>query len=521
MFLRRLRRLSLTCTSVSLLALGCGARTAPEEQPTLDALAPFDPLERLLASLPPTCADERDCVVPDTCLRFRCEQAACVPAPELECDDGDDCTLDHCQVATGECEHTPATPDRDGDGHRAPLPGFRPGSPGSCGDDCDDGSADAFPGGSERCDGRDNDCNGVVDDGWSFAVTDRDPVLISSGEEGSLGGIIHDGDRFVVSLSSHTEHLQNQLMALDASGSVLRRSDVALVNSDTFAGPVTWGGAVFATVWEDRRDDDYEIYFNRLDANFAKLGPDVRLTHARGFSLEPDLVLTEDEYVSVWQDRRYGSFRIFGQRISLDGVPIGENVELTPEKNGSESPSLEIGKGNFGLVFNSVGDGKRISFRTVSRDLATLGPIQSISDTASAGASLTYRDERYVVVWSTYDRAPGDAIWGAVLDAEGNVTLPPRRITEPADFARSHHSIHFGDRILLFWAQWTDGSYQIHNRWLNAELEPLTSAVRITDAPGNALGPATAFSPNGELGLVYADFSDGSPKMYFTTLVCE
>src|SRR5206468_3507457 len=69
---------------------------------------------------------------------------------------------------TGACTFPAKTFDLDGDGHRGPLPGHAPADPGSCGDDCDDTSAAALPGGTEICDGVDNDCNGVVDDGAAY-----------------------------------------------------------------------------------------------------------------------------------------------------------------------------------------------------------------------------------------------------------------------------------------------------------------------------------------------------------------
>jgi Putative metal-binding motif len=66
--------------------------------------------------------------------------------------------------------YQPTCQDRDGDGHGvpgttvkmdcAPSAGF-----GDCGGDCDDTNAAIHPGATEVCDGRDNNCDGTVDEG--------------------------------------------------------------------------------------------------------------------------------------------------------------------------------------------------------------------------------------------------------------------------------------------------------------------------------------------------------------------
>src|SRR5690606_2976665 len=141
----------------TLLTLGCGSRSglSTEEE----------------VALADECTTDEDCARP--CMVTYCAAGQCVTTSEVRCDDGDPCTIDTCDPGTDQCVFTMRTPDADGDGHHAPLPGFLPGEPGSCGDDCDDTSALAYPGNVERCDGRDNDCDGVVDNGAQYLT----PIL--------------------------------------------------------------------------------------------------------------------------------------------------------------------------------------------------------------------------------------------------------------------------------------------------------------------------------------------------------
>jgi hypothetical protein len=112
-------------------------------------------------------------------------------APTLDADGdgielGEDC--DDADATLG--APTTRWVDADGDGHgsadiSAPLCGPTPGFVES-NDDCDDTNADAHPGAAERCDGADNDCDGLLDledpdvvDGAALTVyvdADRDGV---------------------------------------------------------------------------------------------------------------------------------------------------------------------------------------------------------------------------------------------------------------------------------------------------------------------------------------------------------
>lgn len=94
---------------------------------------------------PSYCPAGSTCVTGRGCLRdVRCMSSE-------DCRDDDPCTVSE-QCADGRCLVSPSDQDRDGHGAL------------SCGgDDCDDGNARIYPGVAERCNGGDDDCDGIVD----------------------------------------------------------------------------------------------------------------------------------------------------------------------------------------------------------------------------------------------------------------------------------------------------------------------------------------------------------------------
>ncbi|MCA9608063.1 MAG: hypothetical protein KC619_20785, partial [Myxococcales bacterium] len=79
--------------------------------------------------------------------------SSCVPGLPPDCDDGDECTRDSCNIRADTCRHVVDPRDEDGDGV------------GACEGDCDDTDPTRAPGFEEVCEGIDNDCDGRVDEG--------------------------------------------------------------------------------------------------------------------------------------------------------------------------------------------------------------------------------------------------------------------------------------------------------------------------------------------------------------------
>jgi hypothetical protein len=107
------------------------------------------------------CLMDAECDDGDPCNGAEtCSNHQCAAGTTLACDDGEPCTADVCTARVG-CQHSFIDADRD---TYAPALCAAPQIKGG---DCDDNDINTYPGAPELCDGKDNDCNGKVDDNIS------------------------------------------------------------------------------------------------------------------------------------------------------------------------------------------------------------------------------------------------------------------------------------------------------------------------------------------------------------------
>ena len=518
------------------LGAACGGRTGLDHGPALRPVA--------------ECAIDADCAPgPDRCVPRACQIepvvydsgmggeggsellmiGRCVDRAPIDCDDNDPCTADGCDGATGLCAYAPATLDLDNDGHRAPRPGFLPGAPDACGDDCDDSNDAAFPGNPETCDGVDNDCNGVVDDNASFIPLSGAEQRISGDIAPSgTGGLAWSGDSYAAAYWGTDGGLSVYLSTITPTGDVISppgEQPITLVNADASGGPLVWVGDRYGLAWQDRRSGSYEVFFTILDSSGAKKHADTQLTFAEGFSVNVSLTWNMSEFVVVWQDDRFGPFNIFAQRVSVDGVPIGSNAQLT-NGLGNEAPSAAAGFSTLGVA-SGLGDASSnvIAFQTFALDLVgPASPEVRLTDgsTEAVYPMAVWNKDRYVIAW--YDRTASPAgIYAATVSEEGQILTPAKPVTFPGA-ARSRYPFlrPLGDRVLLVYSDDRDMNqgYEIYSRMLSPTLDPLTPELRVTSAPRDSIYPIAAFGPQGNVGILFRDDRELTQNVYFTRLGC-
>ena len=531
------------CASALVLAAGaCGART------TLGYGPPKPP--------EPECAVDADCLIDgDLCKPRACEKLpyvlddgaggaaprtvkveTCVDLAPVDCDDGDPCTADVCEPETGICSYSPATFDLDDDGHRAPRPGFKAGAIDACGDDCDDSNPAAFPGNGEVCDGADNDCNGIVDDNASFIPLGNGDIQISNSAQqpSGSGGLAFNGSSFAGVYTSKTSSGNQVLVTnISADGEILHppgEQAIPVVNGDGSSGPIVWVGDRYGVAWSDRRTGDYEVYFSILDELGVKKHADTQVTNAPDFSINVSLAWNQTEFILVWVDDREGPHTLYGQRMSVDAEPIGENIKLTSESGefGHEAPSTAAGQTTLGVAsgFNNPVDKiSMVDFQTFAVDLsAPVSPRVTLSDgvTKARYPSAVWNSDRYVVAWQQDGGPQANGIWAATMAEDGTILTPAKQVTHPGTNLSVDAALRpLGDRVLLVFADNRDGPrHEIYSVMLSNSLDPLSPETRITNAIEDSTNPIPAFGAAGDVGILFTDHRTFQDEVYFTRLGC-
>ncbi|HEY5960635.1 MAG TPA: hypothetical protein VIV60_28975, partial [Polyangiaceae bacterium] len=292
--------------------------------------------------------------------------------------------------------------------------------------------------------------------------------------------------------------------------------------SDAIAGPLVWTGSLYGTVWEDRRDTSYDIYFNRLDVYGQKLAADLRVTDSSGFSIEPSLLYDGGEWLLAYADENdYHKFGIFVQRISRDAALVGDPVEIVSADYDAHQPRLSRNSAGFGVFFKSIADDQFMYMRLDDQLNVTSAPIP-VELGEPGDVSLRWNGDRYILTWDTRtDTGVGDSIWAMSLDVYGNVIAPPRPITAGARIARGPSIVTMGDRFVLLWAddRYTPGLFEITLQMFDNDFSPLGLQEQVSDLHSDSIDPGAVLG-GGSLGVLFRSRKYGEWEAFFLAIGC-
>jgi len=349
------------------------------------------------------CSNENPCDGEEKCIH-----GICSPGTPPDCDDNDPCTQDYCSLEIGWCVHKPL--DSDDDGYIAME---APDNSNCGGNDCDDGDSETYPGALEKCDEKDNDCDGEIHDDI-YVLKESINISSASGLSFSPSLVLTD-DGYAIAWDDNRDGAEQEeiYFARFSKDGMKIGDDLRVTNSDGYSMgcSLAFTGSEFGIAWSDEREHlgDFELYFTRISQEGIKIGDDIKVTNVPGgeYELSPSLIFTGSEFAVSWNDSHEGNLEIYFSKISMDGNAIGEITRVSDFPHNSALSSLVFSGSEFGIAWVDFRDSEsngEIYFCRLAIDGTKIGNEIRVSDLPyrSTYPSLVFTGSEYGVVWHDY-----------------------------------------------------------------------------------------------------------------------
>lgn len=277
---------------------------------------------------------------------------------------------------------------------------------------------------------------------------------------------------------------------------------------------LAWNGDSYIVVWQDNREEIFNVYFTFLARDGGRLIEDRLISdHGDNYSSGgPSLVLEQDRFTVFWFHKGSIYFSAFSYQ--------GEMVQSTSTFYTSTAlPFFTItpAKSNYalGLVTRN---GKRtlLNFSLFDKNATALSEIIPISSgqTWVSHSHAAYYNDSIAICWA--DNPSGKyQVYISLFDLSGQELLSPYQVSQSTEKAFSPSIASYGTGFALVWFDERDSNAEIY--FITIENGSIKSETRITHADGGSYHPALAWSGD-YFGLSWYDYRDGNPDIYFTLL---
>jgi hypothetical protein len=342
-----------------------------------------------------------------------------------------------------------------------------------CAGDCNDADPKMRAGSAEVCDGKDNDCNGAIDDAAACVRLCTTPAK---------------------------------------QGSDFRVTTAQFASSSP---SVAWNGVDYGLLWKDSRNGDQEIFFTRMTPAGAKVGIDVPVTGSCFDCDHPQLVWNGTEYGAVWMQNDAITFR----RLDRNGAAVGTDTILgDPAGSGRELPDIAWSGSEYGIAWDEFVGPLQIRFQKLDRLGKKTSQLFHITDDASflgnTRPRLAYGGGKFGVVWQGNNGNAAVIVFRSIDARQG--LLPALPIT-------THNFTSLAPEIAWNGSEW-GVAWQDHRTFTEVYFQRVTAAgalngaeLRVTNASSTSNAPSLAWTGS-EYGVVWEDFRTGDQELWFARI---
>jgi len=187
-------------------------------------------------------------------------------------------------------------------------------------------------------------------------VLDTDGIPISLGSFGKRWpGVVFNGTDYVVVWSDGRNGSWDIYgCRVSPDGSVFESDGIpiSIATGEQCSPAIACDGTNCMVVWEDSREESWDIYAARVKGNGQVFDPEgIPVSTSTGYQFSPDIVFDGANYVVVWSDQRAGASDIYGARVNPQGS-VGDPAGI-PIHTGVDwqiSPSIRRGQGCAALI---------------------------------------------------------------------------------------------------------------------------------------------------------------------------
>ncbi|UCE05436.1 MAG: T9SS type A sorting domain-containing protein [bacterium] len=307
--------------------------------------------------------------------------------------------------------------------------------------------------------------NRYIRDGREMAVVQKAPAVAGDVK----GNLIFVWEQYYIWGDIYYKRYDSTGVA--QSGKVTPDENIGIFTSQKSPAVATNKRGCFVIAWEDYRNGNFDIYFQRYDCSGVTQGGNVKANDdpANASQNHPAVAMNKNgDFILVWEDHRNYDPDIYYQRYDSTGIARGGNVKVKDDMaNGlQEYPSVIMDeRGNFVIVWQHKRDSNfNIYYQMYNSYGEALGSNQKVND----------------------DAGPADQIYPSIaVDENGN--------------------------FIIAWEDWRNGNPDIYFQWYQSSGVARGGNVKSNDDIGTTIQryPAAAMSGEGNFVIAWEDYRFG------------